>query len=223
MRRLRIAIDGPSGSGKSTLARALARRLDLPYLDTGAMYRAVAWKARQMDLEDEAAIVGMLEDARIEVRADPDDFRVRVDGVEVGESLRHPEVSELASRVAAIPAVREWLLPQQRRLAADGGVVEGRDIGTVVLPDADVKFFLTADEGTRVARRAAQWGKREAAEADVRGRDVRDRQRRASPLRPAAEAIVLDTTRQTVEESLENMLTAVRRLTKGADGGGGAR
>jgi cytidylate kinase len=208
-RPLTIAIDGPSGSGKSTLGRALARRLGLPYVDTGAMYRAVGWAAARAGLEEPARIIEMLPGLRIEVATDPDDFRVRVDGADVTGELRDPAVGNMASRVATIEEVRAWLVPQQRRLAAGGGVVEGRDIGTVVLPDADVKFFLTSEESTRMARRAAQLGLDHAGPevaGDVRERDRIDSSRRISPLRPAADAIMIDSSDQTVEESLAAIL-----------------
>lgn len=206
--RPRIAIDGPSGSGKSTLARALARRLGLAYLDSGAMYRAVAWKALRWRASKPDEVVKLLSTTRLRVNASPDDFRVWVDGFDVSDELRDPEVSRLASMVAAIQGVRDWLVPQQRELAEEGAVVEGRDIGTVVLPDADQKFFITADEQARMARRAAQWGleRPEAASEDVLERDRRDRTRKTSPLRPAEDAVRIDTSSQTVQESLEAML-----------------
>jgi cytidylate kinase len=211
-RPLKIAIDGPSGSGKSTLGRALARRLGLPYVDTGAMYRAVGWAVARAGLEEPPRIVEMLAGLRIEVETDPDDFRVRVDGRDVTGELRDPKVGAMASRVATIEEVRAWLVPQQRRLAAEGGVVEGRDIGTVVLLDADAKFFLTSEENTRMARRAAQLGLDRAAPevaGDVRERDRIDSNRRISPLRAAADAVIIDTSDQTVEQSLAAMLAHI--------------
>ena len=157
-RPLRIAIDGPSGSGKSTLGRELARRLGLPYVDTGAMYRAVGWAVGEAGLEDEGAIAEFAEGLDLEVDPDADRFRVRVNGIDVTGKIRDPEIGRLASRVSAIERVRGWLVPQQRRIGAAGGVLEGRDIGTVVFPDAECKFYVIADEETRMARRAAQWG-----------------------------------------------------------------
>lgn len=214
---LRIAIDGPSGSGKSTLARALARRLGLRYVDTGAMYRAIAWKAREQGLDEPDAVVAMLDDTELEVRADPDAFAVVVDGAEVTAALREPEVGRWASWVATLPAVRRWLVDRQRLLAREGAVMEGRDIGTVVLPDADHKLFITATEEARLGRRRRQLGARgQEAERDVVERDHRDRTRSTSPLRPADDAIVVDTTEQTVEQSLGALLEAV---TAGASGG----
>jgi cytidylate kinase len=213
-RPLRIAIDGPSGSGKSTLGRALARELELPYVDTGAMYRAVAWVALAEGLDEQSELIERLGTLRLDIDARPDGFRVLVDGRDVTDRLRTPEVSKAAARVAAIEAVRHWLVPLQREAAADGGVLEGRDIGTVVLPDADYKFFITSDEGTRISRRAAQLGAHSddaAVVEDVRERDRMDRGRRVSPLVPAHGADHIDTSRQTVEESLAAMLAVIRK------------
>lgn len=212
-RPLRIAIDGPSGSGKSTLGRALARHLGLPYVDTGAMYRAVAWAVQDAGLEDADAIVARLDGLALEVEPDPADFRVRVDGRDVTDRLRALEVGKAAAHVAAIAAVRAWLVPKQQRLAAHGGVVEGRDIGTVVIPDADYKFFVTSDEGTRMARRAAQLGEPagERVVEDVRERDRMDRSRKASPLVAAEDAVLIDTSGKTVAESLAEILAAIGR------------
>ncbi len=214
-RVLRIAIDGPSGSGKSTLGKALAAELGLPYVDTGAMYRAVAWAAQQADLEDDDDIVALLETLELDVAADPAEFRIRVNGTEVAGEIRSPAVSKAAAQVATIAGVRRWMVPRQREAAAAGGVLEGRDIGTVVLPDADCRFYVISDEGTRIGRRAAQLGLDQdgaAVVADVRDRDELDRTRRHSPLRSAADAIVIDTTGKTVDESLAAMLEEIAKL-----------
>jgi cytidylate kinase len=212
-RPLRIAIDGPSGSGKSTLGKALAQRLGLPYVDTGAMYRAVAWAMREAGLRRADEIVARLQTLRLEIRPRPEAFRVLVDGRDVTEHLRTPTVSRAAAEVAAIEGVRRWMVPQQQRAARDGGVLEGRDIGTVVLPDADYKFFVTSDESTRMARRAAQLGvvqgDEKAAREDVRERDKMDRSRRVSPLVAAEDAVLIDTSSQTVAQSLAAMLDAM--------------
>lgn len=209
---LRIAIDGPSGSGKSTLGRALARLLRLPYVDTGAMYRAVAWVVDDAGLESPAEIIERVQRLNLEIKPDPDDFRVLVDGEDVTDRLRAPEVSKAAARVAAIEEVRLWMVPQQQRAARDGGVLEGRDIGTVVLPGAEFKFFITSDEATRMARRAAQLGlESDGAKVvqDVRERDRLDRSRSVSPLRAADDAVEIDTSKQSVEESLDAMLAEI--------------
>jgi len=209
---LRIAIDGPSGSGKSTLGRALARHLGLPYVDTGAMYRAIGWVTTAEDLDTADSIVERLQRLELTVIPSPDDFRVLVDGRDVTGRLRTPAVGKAAARVAAIEAVRRWMVPMQQRLAYGGGVLEGRDIGTVVLPDADYKFFVTSDEETRMDRRAAQLGqRRDEAEVieDVRERDRMDRSRKISPLVTASDAIRIDTGGHDVEESLAQMLKAI--------------
>lgn len=214
-KKLRIAIDGPSGSGKSTLGKALARHLGLPYVDTGAMYRAVAWAVARSGLDREEDIAEFVTGLRIEVDPDADDFRVRVDGVDVTHEIRDPEVSAMASRVAVIAKVREWLVPQQRVVAADGGVLEGRDIGTVVFPDADRKFYITSDEAIRMARRAAQLGLDSGGNEvieDIRERDRVDTNREHSPLRPAVDAVIIDTSGQTVEESFAEMVAALADL-----------
>lgn len=208
---LRIAIDGPSGAGKSTLARQLARELGLRYVDTGAMYRAIGWSAMQAGAGSPAEVVAMLSRIELEIDSDPECFRVRVGGVDVTEKLRDPAVGKRASEVAQIPAVRAWLLEAQRVQARRGAVLEGRDIGTVVLPDADVKIFITAPEQVRMQRRAAQLGNSEAkhVEADIRARDLRDRQRLASPLRPADDAVIIDTGLEEPAASLRRILDVV--------------
>lgn len=218
---LQIAIDGPSGSGKSTLGRLLARRLGLAYVDTGAMYRALAWKALEAGVEvgpqpspaAEEEMARLLADTDLRVDPDPDAFAVHLDGHDVTDRIRSPEVGRMASHVAALAPVRAWLVPRQRALASEGVVMEGRDIGAVVLPGADCKFFVTSNTGTRMERRAAQLGLEHPEEVseDVEARDERDRSRRASPLRPPPDAVTVDTTDSSVEESLQELLEAVRR------------
>ena len=209
---MRIAIDGPSGAGKSTLARALARTLGLRYVDTGAMYRAVAWKMMQAEAEDADEVVSLLEQLALQVVAEPDDFRVRIDGTDVTDELRAPRVGRRASEVAQIPAVRAWLLQRQRAEAADGAVVEGRDIGSAVLPDADAKLFITAPEGERLQRRARQLAGASPAEVaeDVRERDRRDQERPNSPLRVPHGATVINTGGEDEATSLRRVLEVVR-------------
>jgi cytidylate kinase len=189
-----VAIDGPAGAGKSTVARAVADELGFTYLDTGAMYRSVALAASERGVEP-ASIASSL---RLEQRGD----RIAVDGRDVTDEIRAPEVSEAASRAAADPEVRRAVVEQQRRLLAHGDwVAEGRDIGTVVAPDAEVKVFLTADPEERARRRAAELGidpARVLAEQTIR--DERDRTREHSPLEPAAGAVVLDSTNLTLPE-----------------------
>ncbi len=214
MSRLRIAIDGPSGSGKSTLGRALAQRLGLPYVDTGAMYRAVGWAVAEAGLDDAEQIVAYVQGLELDVEPDPAGFQVCVNGVDVTDRLRHPDIGRMAAKVAAIKGVRDWMVPRQQAVARAGGVLEGRDIGTVVLPDADCKFYVTSDELTRMARRAEQLGLEEGGAevvGDVRDRDRADSSRKHSPLRPAADAVHIDTSAQSVDESLAVMLEEIAR------------
>ena len=212
--RLRIAIDGPSGAGKSTLARQLAERLGLDYLDTGAMYRAVAWAALGSELTEASDIVEMLDRLDLRLVTDPRAFQVQVNGVDVTAMLRDPVVGKRASEVAQIPQVRSWLVERQRRIAARGAVLEGRDIGTVVLPEADLKLFVTAAEAVRMQRRAAQIGGNAGrqVERDIRDRDRRDLERVASPLRAASDAVVIDTSDEQPEGSLVRIVEIVETL-----------
>jgi CMP/dCMP kinase len=198
-----VAIDGPAGAGKSTVARAAAAALGFTYLDSGAMYRSVALAALRRDA-DPAVVAPELQ---IEVGD-----RVRLDGEDVTEAIRTPEVSEAASRAAAEPAVREAMVAQQRRLLQRGDwVVEGRDIGSVVAPDAEVKVFLTADAGERAARRAAELGvDAETVLAEQTIRDRRDEAREHSPLRPAPGAVIIDTTGLGVDEVVQRIVDLVR-------------
>jgi cytidylate kinase len=197
-----VAIDGPAGAGKSSVARAVAAELGFTYLDSGAMYRAVALAARQRG-QPPAAVAPSL---RIELGD-----RVCVDGRDVTEQIRTPEVSEAASVVAAQPAVREAMVTHQRRLLADGDwVAEGRDIGTVVAPDAEVKVFLTASSEARARRRAAELGVDPATVlAEQAIRDERDTGREHSPLQAAADAHPLDTTDLTLAQVVERIVSLV--------------
>ena len=195
-----IAIDGPAGAGKSTVARAAAQRLGFTYLDTGAMYRAVACRAESAGA-DPAEVA---RSARLELGE-----RVQLDGEDVTERIREPWVSEAASRVSADPAVREALVAQQRRILGHGDwVAEGRDIGTVVAPDADVKVFLTAAPEERARRRAAELGTDAGVVLREQAmRDERDRSREHSPLAPAVDAVPVDTTGLSLEEVVEQIVT----------------
>ena len=218
---LLIAIDGPAGSGKSSVARAVAAELGLVDLNTGAAYRAVALLALRegVDLEDEALL------AEIARHVDLDADGARVDGARVPEEdLRAPEVSAAASKVSARPEVREVLLSVQREAAQKargeaGAVVEGRDIGTVVLPEADLKVFLQAAPEERARRRAQQTGRE--AELDrireaIKKRDRQDSERETSPLKPAPDAVIVDTTALSLDEVVSRVLDLARGLQKGA-------
>jgi len=195
-----IAIDGPAGAGKSSVARAAAERLGFTYLDSGAMYRAVACRA-QAEGSDAAEVA---RSARLELGE-----RVRVDGEDVTERIREPWVSEAASRVSSDPAVRAALVAQQRRILGEGDwVAEGRDIGTVVVPDAEVKVFLTASPEERARRRAAELGTDPAVVLREQAmRDERDRGREHSPLAPAPDAVPVDTTGLSLDEVVEQIVT----------------
>ena len=201
--RGQITLDGPSGTGKSSVARGVAARLEAAYLDTGAMYRAatVAVLDAGIDPEDADAVARTVATARIEVGTEAGIELVQVDGVDVATRIRGVEVTRNVSAVSAVPAVRRQLVDQQRALvaAADAVVVEGRDIGTVVLPDATLKIYLTAAPEVRAERRAGQLGITDPAEIDalahdLRRRDEYDSSRADSPLRPADDAIVVDST-----------------------------
>ena len=213
-----IAIDGPAGVGKSTVARLLASRLGYLYLDTGALYRAVAWKTLRsgIDPADGVRVTALLPSLSIQMLFQNGAMLVLVNDVDVTNELRTPDVTSAASVISAIPAVREWLLPVQRQIGQRGSVVaEGRDIGTKVFPAAPVKFFLEADATVRAERRhrelvaAGHGGPMEQTYQDLSGRDERDRTRAVAPLVPAADARLIDTSSLRIEDVVEQMLAAV--------------
>jgi cytidylate kinase len=216
-KRLIIAIDGPSGAGKGTIARAVAARMSYHHVDTGAMYRAVAWKALHdgLDLENETSVAGLAQRAQIDVG----DGRVRIDGHDVASAIRTPHIDRAAAIVARQPRVREALIARQRTSGADGGVVmEGRDIGTVVFPAADVKIFLDASPEERARRRATDpthaAGKGTAAIPEVATalaeRDRIDTTRAASPLKIADDAVRIDTTAMSIDEAVAQVMEIVK-------------
>ena len=218
-----IAIDGPAGAGKSTLAAHLARRFGFLNLETGAMYRALALKAieRDLDFDDEAPLLDLAGNTSIRLEPQREGNRVLLDKFDVSHRIRDPDVTSAASRVSVHPHLRAWMVDQQRALGAAGGVVmEGRDIGTCVFPDAEVKIFLDAAPEVRGSRRYQQVvpetrGTQEAPTrgavlAELQERDRRDRERKDSPLRPAEDAVILDSTAMTLEEVLKRAEEIVR-------------
>ncbi len=222
-KRLTIAIDGPSGAGKSTVASFLARRLGYLYIDTGAMYRSVALRVKEKDIvpEDELAVGRLASSLHITFATERDQTRVFCDGKDITEAIRTPEISRLASSISKQKAVREALVRIQREMGREGGVIlEGRDIGTVVFPDADLKFYLDADSDERVRRRHHELAER-GMEADLREtreellqRDHNDMHRSHSPLKKADDALLIDTTHRSVEEIVEQMADIVTGKTK---------
>jgi len=216
MKKLIIAIDGPSGAGKGTIARTLSSQLGYRHVDTGAMYRAVGWKACRdgVALDDEAGVAGVASRANLIV----ENGRVEIDGHDVTRAIRTPEVDKIAAAVARLPRVREVLVARQRELGLSGGVVmEGRDIGTVVFPHADVKVYLDASAEERARRRAndvahtgSQAGQAAVAEA-IAARDKSDTTRAVSPLTLAPDAVRIDTTELPVEAVVERVMELVNR------------
>jgi CMP/dCMP kinase len=211
-RKLIIAIDGPAGAGKSTIASRLARKLGYVNLESGAMYRALALKAIERDasFDDEEALLKMARESRIALEPVIGGNRVLLDQRDVSSRIRERDVTEAASKVSVLPKVREWMVARQREMGIGGGVVmEGRDIGTKVFPDADLKIFLDADPVTREQRRLDQQRVKgapaEAMAAELRERDRRDRTRAASPLVAAPDAVTLDSTHLSEDQVLERI------------------
>jgi CMP/dCMP kinase len=215
--RMVVALDGPSGSGKSSVARGVASRLGLRYLDTGAMYRAMTWWMLQqgVDVSDAAAVAALVDEPRLTCGTDPGKPTIAVDGFDVSEQIRSREVTGAVSAVSAVPELRARLVAEQRQAVGEGGiVVEGRDIGTVVTPDAPVKVFLTACPSARAERRSAEQpgGRRDVGrtQAELARRDHLDSTRVASPLVQAPDAEELDTTYLTLDEVVERVTALVR-------------
>jgi cytidylate kinase len=219
-RRLIIAIDGPAGSGKSTTARLLAKRLGYRYLDTGAFYRALTLKVLESGVapEDCAGVLRLAEIIKIELQPLQGKNRVLLNGRDVTKAIRAPEVTNAIAPIAENPKVRAIMVEQQRTVGRDGGVVmEGRDIGTVVFPDADLKIFMQASLDERTRRRQEELAAGgivrdfETLRQEIARRDLKDANRKVAPLRRAADAIVLDNTQMTIEQQVEFILQALRK------------
>jgi cytidylate kinase len=217
-KKLVIAIDGPAGAGKSTIAARLARKLGYANLESGAMYRALGLTAIENDVsfDDEGALLELARVSPITLEPRLDGNRVLLDGRDVSERIRERDVTEAASRVSVHPAVRAWMVARQREMGASGGVImEGRDIGTVVFPGADVKIFLEAAPTVRMERRRRQRGADANSDskiaAELQERDQRDRTRAASPLAPAPDALILDSTHLSIDQVVERALELVRK------------
>jgi CMP/dCMP kinase len=214
-----IAIDGPSGSGKSTLGRMISRALNLTYIDTGSMYRAVALAVIEgrLDKNDKDAVVNLAEGLDINLEGDPDALKTLIGTRDVSELIRTESVTEMSSIVSAIPGVRRAMVARQRELGKRGGVLNGRDITTVVFPDADFKFYLDANPNERAQRRYLEdqsnscESSLEETLADMIERDTRDTTRADSPLKIADDAIVIDSTGKSIDEVFEEMMARISR------------
>lgn len=219
---IQIAIDGPSGAGKSTLAKALAARLGIVYVDTGALYRTIGYYVRSQntDPRDAAAVSALLPNITIELKYENGVQRVLLNGEDLGDKIRTPEMSMYASAVSSLPVVRSFLLDTQRDIARKNSVImDGRDIGTVILPDADVKVFLTASDECRARRRVAELAQKGIADtfenvlADMRARDKADSTRAVAPAVAAPDAILFDNSDYSFEECVEHLLSLVAEKT----------
>ena len=219
MKKLIVAIDGPAGAGKSTVAKRLAHELGYTYMDTGAMYRAFAWKVMQdeIDLEDETSLRKILSETKIDLKKDNCQLRVFLDEVDITDRIRTPVLSQMASKVSTLRAVRERMVELQRAMGREGGVVvEGRDIGTIVFPKAEVKIYLDASSQERARRRFEELkaqGKginlKETLK-EMEERDRRDQEREVAPLRKAKDAVVIDSTQLDAEGVMERIMREVR-------------
>jgi len=223
-KRLTIAIDGPSGAGKSTVASSLGRRLGYLYIDTGAMYRSVALRVKKKGIipEDELTVGQLASSVHITFATGGEQTRIFCNGEDITEDIRTPEISRLASFISRQKRVREALVRMQREMGREGGVIlEGRDIGTVVFPDADVKFYLDAESDERVRRRYDEMVEKgikvdfKEMQEELLQRDHNDMHRSHSPLKKADDALFVDTTHRSVEEIVEEMARTVKARTKG--------
>lgn len=215
---MKIALDGPSGAGKSSLARAIAKELKIVYVDTGALYRSIGLfvRGREVDPKDEGGVIACLSDITLEMRFEGGEQHIYLNGSDVGDRIRTPEISMYASAVSAIPAVRAFLLDTQRSIAEKTSVImDGRDIGTVILPDAEVKIFLTASPEARARRRTAELAAKgiqatyEEVLADMAERDHNDKTRKTAPAVAAADAVLLDNSDLTLAGTVEAALAII--------------
>lgn len=213
-----VAIDGPAGAGKSTVARAISREMSFVYVDTGALYRAIGLYMIKNRIDGDESIVSYLNKVKVDLKFVDNEQKIFLCGEEVSGEIRTPEVSMMASRVSAILAVREFLLDLQRDLAKKNNVImDGRDIGTVILPDADVKIFLTASLEKRAQRRYKEMLEKglnvtyDGILSDIKKRDYDDSHRKVAPLKPAADAILVDTSDYNLEESIKLVLDVIRK------------
>lgn len=215
---IQIAIDGPSGAGKSTLSRAVAERLGIVYVDTGALYRTVGYFARSrgISLEQIDTVVPLLPEVSVEVRYEDGVQNVYLNGENLGNRIRENEISKYASAVATLPAVRAFLLDTQKKIARENSVImDGRDIGTVILPDAQVKIFMTASDEARARRRCAELAEKgmpasyETILADMKARDAQDRNRAVAPAVAAPDAVLFDNSELTFEQSVEALIRII--------------
>ena len=220
MRKLIVAIDGPAGAGKSTVAKRVAKEMGYTYMDTGAMYRAFAWRVANegLDLHNEKELRAALRDTHIELAERDGRAQVLLNGVDVSAWIRTPEISQMASRVSTSKIVRERMVELQREMGARGGIVaEGRDIGTVVFPEAEVKIYLDASSNERARRRFEELRGEgggvdmERTLAEMEQRDRRDKEREVAPLRPADDAVVIDSTGVDVEGVVERIMAEIKK------------
>lgn len=220
MKRITIALDGPSGSGKSTVAKALSKKLNILYLDTGAMYRAVALKTVSLGIDtlDEKGVSAFIDDINLDIKYVDGSQRTYLDGKDVSEKIREPQVSMQASNVSSLKCVRLKMVEMQRKIASDMScVLDGRDIGSFVLPDADFKFFITASVDVRTKRRFSELSQKgfdvdfEKLRKEIETRDYNDRNRDFAPLKQAEDAIVIDTSDMTIDEVVGKVLSFIER------------
>ena len=219
MRKKIIALDGPAGAGKSSVSKMVAKRLNCTYLDTGAMYRAITYEALKRNISEEKEIVQMVENLNMDICAKEDTMHVFIDGEDITQYLRTSEVSSNVSRISAFQGVRNAMVKLQRKVAEKGNaVLDGRDIGTVVLPDADLKIFLTASVHTRALRRYKERKDTdttlECIEEEIKRRDNLDMTRKISPLRKADDAILLDNSDLTLEETADKIISYWKKVSE---------